>query len=174
MKKGTKRHGLTYLKTSQTGNKKEKIPRKYLCLCECGNKIEIRSCHFGRNKSCGCAKNKKGENSSTFSGYKEIYGRQWWQIKRNTEKRSIDFKLTIEEAWALYEKQGRLCKLTGQPIYFGSKNWTASLDRIDSNKNYTLENVQWVHKDINKIKMDLSTDYFKQLCKMVTHYDQSV
>ena len=47
---------------------------------------------------------------------------------------------------------------------------TASLDRIDSSKGYTKDNVQWVHKDINYIKRDLSDSEFITLCKKVaTH-----
>ena len=48
-----------------------------------------------------------------------------------------------------------------------SKNRTASLDRIDSNKGYTIDNVQWVHKDINKMKMDLEEDVFIDNCKLI-------
>lgn len=45
---------------------------------------------------------------------------------------------------------------------------TASLDRIDSTKGYTLDNIQWVHKHINVMKMDLDQEYFIKLCKLVT------
>jgi len=45
---------------------------------------------------------------------------------------------------------------------------TASLDRIDSTKNYTIDNIQWVHKDVNKMKMDFSQEYFIEMCRLVT------
>ncbi len=44
---------------------------------------------------------------------------------------------------------------------------TASLDRIDSTKGYTLDNIQWIHKDLNKMKMNFANDYFIKTCKLV-------
>ena len=44
---------------------------------------------------------------------------------------------------------------------------TASLDRIDSSKGYTTDNIQWVHKDINIMKNDYGNDYFIEICKKV-------
>lgn len=44
---------------------------------------------------------------------------------------------------------------------------TASLDRIDSNRGYTQDNVQWVHKDVNKMKMDLNQQIFVELCRAI-------
>ena len=44
---------------------------------------------------------------------------------------------------------------------------TASLDRIDSDGAYTIDNVQWIHKDINVMKNSFSEEYFMYLCKLV-------
>mgnify|MGYP003351787189 CR=1 FL=1 len=53
------------------------------------------------------------------------------------------------------EQQGK-CKLSGieisLPKKWNDKNYTASLDRIDSDKGYEKGNVQWVHKHINVMK----------------------
>lgn len=46
---------------------------------------------------------------------------------------------------------------------------TASLDRIDSSKPYIIDNIQWVHKDINFMKRTYSHDYFIKLCKLVAN-----
>jgi len=42
---------------------------------------------------------------------------------------------------------------------------TASLDRIDSTKGYTLDNIQWVHKTLNRLKMNLDNQEFIEWCK---------
>ena len=39
----------------------------------------------------------------------------------------------------------------------------ASLDRIDSSKGYLVDNIEWVHKDVNKAKMALSKEDFLQM-----------
>ncbi len=46
---------------------------------------------------------------------------------------------------------------------------TASLDRIDSSRGYTLDNIQWVHKDLNKMKTNYPNDYFIKMCKYVAN-----
>ena len=47
---------------------------------------------------------------------------------------------------------------------------TASLDRIDSSKGYIKGNVQWVHKEFNKMKLDLLDKEFIDICKLVHKY----
>ena len=47
------------------------------------------------------------------------------------------------------------------------KECIGSLDRIDSLKGYAIDNVQWVHKDINKMKNIHSQPAFINICKLV-------
>jgi hypothetical protein len=44
---------------------------------------------------------------------------------------------------------------------------TASLDRIDSSKGYVIDNVQWLHRDINMMKQRFSQEYFINICKHI-------
>jgi hypothetical protein len=41
---------------------------------------------------------------------------------------------------------------------------TASLDRIDSSKGYSKDNVQWVHKRLNAVKQNLTPEEFLFWC----------
>jgi hypothetical protein len=74
--------------------------------------------------------------------------------------------------WEIYEVQGGLCALTGEPLTFKNLNkgtdQTASLDRIDSSLGYVEGNVQWVHKDVNLMKNVLSQARFIELCSLVS------
>ena len=61
------------------------------------------------------------------------------------------------------------CKLSNIEIYFnkkcGNKKYkTATLDRIDSTLGYIKTNVQWVHRDINKLKSNFPESYLIKLC----------
>lgn len=47
---------------------------------------------------------------------------------------------------------------------------SASLDRIDSSKGYSINNVQWVHKDVNFAKQSMTMKDFVQLCDEVSNY----
>ncbi len=44
---------------------------------------------------------------------------------------------------------------------------TASLDRIDSTRGYSKDNIQWVHKMIQKIKIDVPQAAFVDWCQKV-------
>lgn len=94
------------------------------------------------------------------------------RMKSTAAHRKINFNLEIEYCWGLYLQQGGICALSGIPISFSenslSKLTTCSLDRIDSSKEYSEDNIQWVHKDINRIKWRLDQSYFIETCKLIT------
>lgn len=115
---------------------------------------------------------------SRWSGHEEISGTYLLKLEQGATQRNIEFQLTKEELWDLFIKQDRKCALSGIEIAFAPKGkcvpqykelQTASLDRIDSNKPYTIDNVQWVHKNINKMKQDLPQEVFVDLCKLVAN-----
>lgn len=157
--------------------KKGKIKVRYKCLCDCGKVLDIAKTHLiqGRTKSCGCLKSELTSKRS-WKGYEEISGQAISHIKCGAKIRGFEYSVSNEFLWELFLKQDRKCILTGQDIAFikdyKSKtiSQTASLDRIDSSKGYTEDNVWWVHKDINRLKFDFSLDKFYKLCEDVVNY----
>jgi len=142
------------------------------CQCQCGNKkiftgSDLRS---GKIKTCGCRINIV--NRRNWQGYKNILQSYWRNLSKNAQQRSIEFNLTIEYIDYLWEEQNSICKLSGMGISFSDK--TASLDRIDNNLGYIFGNVQWLHKDINKIKTTLSQDKFIELCNHVSQFNRKI
>lgn len=107
--------------------------------------------------------------SATWQGYEELSQTYLSSIKEGAIIRNLDFQVTPEFLWNLFIKQHKKCALTGLDIKLGSrvKQQNASLDRIDSKKGYTEDNVQWVHKDINRIKQHFNQEYFIEMCKLV-------
>lgn len=101
--------------------------------------------------------------------YKDIAGHVWSNIINNAETRNLLFNIKIEDIWNLYIKQERKCAETGWAILFDLEKGktTASLDRVDSTKGYTIDNIQLVHKLVNRSKWDLSEKTFYKLCKAV-------
>ena len=89
------------------------------------------------------------------------------RIKSKSMIRKIEFNLTIEYLWNLYITQNRKCAITGNEL---PNILEASLDRIDSSKGYIEGNVQWVHKTINLMKMDLSESDFLKWCQTVVEH----
>lgn len=69
----------------------------------------------------------------------------------------------------VYENQKGLCAYTKLPLLaVGNQLNTMSLDRIDSSKDYTEDNIQLVCVAINKMKLDMTEDRFIELCSLVT------
>lgn len=151
---------------------------RWLCWCECGGTKSVLSTHLvqGNIKHCGCVKRPTGPKHKQWTGCGDISGGFWHQIKRgaNGEKgrRKIDFKITIEYAWDLFKKQEAKCAISGVGINLNRSSTskytgTASLDRIDSSIGYIEGNVQWVHKDINRMKNNYDQNYFIGMCKKI-------
>lgn len=164
-------------------NSKQNRRKAFQCKCSCGNLVVRRNDYLERaireNRvcSCGCKhpRKLKGKNSPRWKGCGDISGFYFISLKNSAEKRGIKFNVDIDFIWELFEKQNGKCALSGLPLRFCKSNkWdeeqTASLDRIDSNKDYTPENVQWVHKKINLMKNTLSNVEFKELCDLVSNY----
>ena len=116
-----------------------------------------------------------GKNHKQWTGYMEISGTYWCQIAGSAKDRNISMSITIEDIWNKFIEQNRKCALSGVELTFGDgvnkyKNTTASLDRIDSLKGYTLDNIQWVHKDINQMKWSFTLDIFYKMCEDVINF----
>lgn len=156
--------------------------RFYECKCVCGNIVKrskkyLHKCMESlRIMSCGCkhpARNATGKNSKIWKGYGDISGYYFAETKMNAQQRNLEFTITIEDMWNTYLKQDKKCALTGLPIFFKDSQrratieQTASIDRIDSDKGYTPDNIQVVHKDVNRMKNWYSQDRFIEICKLV-------
>jgi hypothetical protein len=85
--------------------------------------------------------------------------------RTSARKRSFVFRLTLKDILSLLEKQRNRCEYSGQRlIYKPGHVMTVSLDRVDSSKGYTKDNVIACGHYINLMKIDLS---FKEFKKMV-------
>lgn len=145
------------------------------CIDNDGYKKKISSSNLksGRVKSCSGLNKRKRKHHARWSGYGDISGSYLYQIKSGAKIRNIHFSITIEFMWKLFLHQNKRCALSGVELTFPTcdrkRDGTASLDRIDSNKGYVKDNVQWVHKDLNIIKNNHDLDYFIEMCKNVAH-----
>lgn len=126
----------------------------------------------GNTIGCGCAKHLKGMKNKKYLGYLDISGEFIDKHNFNAKTRGIIGTLTPKQVYDLYIKQNKQCNLSGTPIYFDDiikTNCTASIDRIDCNKNTYINNAQLVHKTINYIKNNIDEDIFILLCFLITN-----
>jgi len=107
---------------------------------------------------------KIGAKNPAWKGYKDVPGKVLSKLKRDAETRGISFQITLEDIQEKYEQQDMRCALTEIPVLFGMN---ASVDRIDSEKDYTKDNIQVVLNVVNIMKRDIPEDLFIMLCKSV-------
>ena len=118
---------------------------------------------------------KKCSNRNTDNSHRDWYKniRISWinKFKTGAETRGIYWKISLDDVAALYEKQNGKCALTGWniefPEYGHSQKAPASIDRIDSKKGYTPDNIQLVERKINMMKQQFSQEDFIKTCKAV-------
>ena len=143
----------------------------WICKCKCGVIKSICSGHLTKSKSesCRVCSNHKNKN--------RISSRMWSRLKLGARARNLEVNLGDNPKEYLYQllvEQKFCCALTGQPIVMANTiaddmhgGTSASPDRIDSNKGYVIGNVQWVHKDVNKMKWDYPQEYFIETCRKI-------
>lgn len=155
-----------------------KYGTKWRCICDCGNVTIVSkgSLTSGATQSCGCKR-----IEMMYQGCENLSGCYWSRLRKGASSRGLQFEITIEEAWNLFEKQNRKCAITGDTLTLErdyTKNrttHTGSLDRIDNSKGYTINNVQWVHKDVNIMHNKRTLKEFVSLCrKVVEHHDSII
>jgi hypothetical protein len=142
---------------------------RWLCHCKCGRPQYISPTHLIRGATKGCRR------CSPLKHPSGIPANRWSKIVSSAKRRDIEVSISREEAYSLLEAQDFKCALTGMDIWVNRRSWdskrnswTASIDRIDSKKPYEVGNIQWVHKDVNLMKNDLSQERFIELCRKVT------
>jgi hypothetical protein len=153
--------------------------------CHCGTIFETRPdfVRSGKTKSCGCTSydhiKVSGEKNRKWTGCGDLSGNKFSSIRTHARTRNIPFDITVSDAWEQFLKQDRKCAYTGQLLTmiprsacWGDDN-TASLDRIDSSLGYTTDNIQWVHKTINKMKLDLTESDFLKICSDITKHREN-
>lgn len=161
----------------------EKGRSYWLCKCECGTKKVVSSKNLrakgkrGRTGSCGCMK--QNYDYGILDESKWIFPRfVWTGIVRNANDKNREMNITPEYISRLYIDQKGLCSISGVEIQFSEKvrdspkEQTASLDRIDSSKGYIIGNCQWIHKDLQSMKLDRTQEKFINWCKIIAEYNK--
>lgn len=158
-----------WLTTIKVVEKRKNGALKWLCKCRCGKEVYQLTADLkkknktNRAKSCGCYR--KTHRNSKWNGYCDISGTLISDLKHRSKKKKMDMDIDAKFLWDLFIKQDKKCAISGLDIKI---NKTASVDRIDSLKGYTKNNIWWVHRDVNKIKMDLPLSRLIELCEIIT------
>ena len=99
---------------------------------------------------------------------------QWETPKIKSEFVTFDKITTREDLRNIWELQNGICFFSGVKLVLSSyskinKNpiYTASLDRIDSSKGYSIDNIRWVSRAMNWMKNNMSDDMVHELLEII-------
>lgn len=146
------------------------------CKCSCGYEKSVQAQTLLNGTSTKCRECADKQQIIDFT----IPHHYWRVLVRNALKRNIEILTSEDECFKLLLAQNFKCALSGLDIYMSKNNFehkqgktTASLDRIDSSKPYIINNLQWLHKDVNMMKHIFNQSYFIDLCRSITNKNKS-
>lgn len=147
----------------------EKKGRKHYCSQSCGQ-IANPTQPKRRNLS-GLRSDNRGDK---YTGLREFVTRIKQRAKENSK---FICQLTLQDLKAQFDLQKGICPYSGVQLILPKydakppKTHMASLDRKDSTKGYTADNIQFVSACINYMKNDLTTQEFEQFLQTVVKYN---
>jgi len=156
------------------------------CCMDCKEELNVSEFYRDKSNSTGlqtyckkCSVQHTKKWASTLDGYsKKLFS----DIMHNCAKRSkkLDILINVSDIKDLYNKQGGICALSGLKMTFDTymekgnqhiiNKYNMSVDRIDSNKGYTKDNIQLVCAIINRMKTDLEDKEFINLCETIVKH----
>jgi hypothetical protein len=153
-------------------NKLVKGGLSWNCKCKCGLIKSVSGASLRNGKSTSCRKCSEHKHKN------KLAPGVWSRIRSGARQRDLLIELGTspeESKKFLYDllniQQESKCALSGLPIFLANTSnddkhgvSTASLDRINSELGYVKNNVQWVHKHINKMKWDMNEEQFINYC----------
>lgn len=91
-------------------------------------------------------------------------------------KKKLEFNISLEYLKSLWNKQRGKCSITGLDmthiILNGKMRTSLSIDRIDSNKGYTVDNVQLVCIVANMMKNNMTLNELKYFCNLIVQNNE--
>lgn len=138
-------------------------------IASVGGRVSVLGLHMtsaGKSKACSRGHG-LGSDNRNWRGYSRVGVAYVKDLRHGAKRRGITHPVldtTLEHLQYLDSLITEKCPLSGLPLTFPKhsrdRRATASLDRIDATQGYVRGNVRWVHKDINRLKWDLTDEVF--------------
>lgn len=143
------------------------------CQCDCGKTTTVSTSNLKRNKvrSCGCLKKEVSAQSikkiigyNTLSTGEAVFNALYKDYKISALYKKLEFDLSKNDFKRLTKQNCKYCNTEPKHLY-KKKNLNGGyvgngVDRLDSNKGYTYDNVVPCCKTCNTMKNTLSVEEF--------------
>ena len=147
-------------------NRSKKLNRAEYCSRECAGKAATKFVlpYAGRNS--------KYDISKHSANQKDEYTPFRTHLNR-ARRRSKEVTATLDDLKKQWEKQNGICAYTKVKLQFPHYKHandiihTASLDRIDSNRGYVADNIQWISMVANFAKQSMTHEQMLEFVKIV-------
>ncbi len=155
--------------------------KRYMCEleCKCGNKRNVRNFEWQKMLEgkytyniANCCKDCKLKYYWVNYPANDIYLNLYNSLKSSCKRKNRECSITFDEAISLYQSNCYYCKEEPSNTYKHANNKHLILkyngiDRIDSSKGYSLDNVVPCCKYCNRAKNDLSQKDFYKLIERI-------
>lgn len=145
----------------------------------------IRNKKFNRPNFCcrSCVgkhnfKNFGDKRSSHHTGKADIYSKfryHFRAIQSRSREKGHEINVTMDDLIEQWNTQKGICEFSGIELILSSYSkiikdpiYSASLDRIDSNKGYIKGNIRWISRSINWMKNEMSDEMTWKLCELIS------
>ena len=91
--------------------------------------------------------------------------------KYRAKQKGLAFALTFTDLRDRFIKQQARCFYTGLPFNFKDTLATLSIDRIDNDQGYVLDNIVWCRSGVNSLKSSRSYAELKDICLTVAFHN---
>jgi len=152
-------------------------------------KIEQPSDNFGKRKdqkngyNNACKKCRKQMRQKLFLNLDSYIRYLYKELQIHAKKRKIEVHITIDDIMKQFKIQDGICMLSNIKMTHQSADrvtteriinpYNISVDRIDSSKDYTIDNIQLVCVIVNRMKLFLEDDQFLLLCGAIKEHNEN-
>ena len=150
----------------------------WLFKCQCGKEIErpVKGVVCGDTRSCGCYKTKLYIESRTMPGGQAIKNAAYHTYTRTCIKRGMAVGLTKEQYLSIASKPCLYCGVFSKRRKYHQTNTITSIelnsvDRLNNERYYTLENSVPCCFECQKAKGVMSAEKYIAMCKRVAAHE---
>jgi hypothetical protein len=140
------------------------------CECDCGNVVEVvgNDLRNGKTLSCGCYHKDVIKKEEGYAAFHRLF----YNYKKGAEIKGLDFELSEEDFRKMIKEKCYYCGRDPHKIYIRKYMNGGALfngvDRIDSCKGYTYDNIVTCCSTCNYAKRILPQDEFFKWVKDVS------